>query len=41
MNVFITLADDLAGDDEPVVRLVGPVEDLAGRSTGTGQTEAD
>ena len=40
MNVFITLADDLAGDDEPVVRLVGPVEDLAGRSTGTGQTEA-
>ena len=40
LNVFITLADDLAGDDEPVVRLVGPVEDLAGRSTGTGQTEA-
>ena len=38
LNVFITLADDLAGDDEPVVRLVGPVEDLAGNGTGTGQT---
>ncbi len=40
LMVFITLADELAGDDEPVVRLVGPVEDLAGNSTGTGQKEA-
>ena len=38
--VFITLDNDLAGDDEPVVRLVGPVEDSAGNSHGTGQVEA-
>ena len=39
-TVFITLANDLAGDDKPVVRLVGPVSDLAGNSAGTGQKTA-
>ncbi len=38
--VFITLEDELAGDDEPVVRLVGPVSDTAGNSHGTGETTA-
>jgi hypothetical protein len=38
--VFITLENDLAGDDEPVVRLVGPVDDTAGNSEGTGEVEA-
>ena len=38
--VFITLDNDLAGDDEPVVRLVGPLDDAAGNSTGTGEVEA-
>ena len=40
LMVFITLGDELAGDEEPVVRVVGPVEDLAGNSTGTGQETA-
>ena len=38
--VFITLEDELAGDDEPVVRLVGPVDDTAGNSQGTGEVTA-
>ena len=38
--VFITLENELAGDDEPVVRLVGPVSDTAGNSTGTGEVDA-
>ena len=38
--VFITLEDELAGDDEPVVRLVGPVSDTAGNSHGTGEVTA-
>ena len=38
--VFITLENDLAGDDEPDVRLVGPVDDTAGNSEGTGEVEA-
>ena len=38
--VFITLENELAGDDEPTVRLVGPVDDIAGNSTGTGEVEA-
>jgi hypothetical protein len=35
--VFITLENDLAGDEKPTVRLVGPVEDTAGNSEGTGE----
>ena len=38
--VFLTLENDLAGDDQPVVRLVGPVDDVAGNSQGTGEVTA-
>ena len=37
--VFITLEDELAGDDEPTVRVVGAIEDIAGNAQAT--TEED
>ena len=33
--VFITLEDDLAGDDEPTVKVVGAIEDIAGNAQTT------
>ncbi len=39
-NVYLTLADDLEGDAEPVVILAGTVSDLAGNSRTGGTVDA-
>jgi hypothetical protein len=38
--VFITLEDDLAGDDEPTVKVVGAIEDIAGNAQTTIEEDA-
>ena len=38
--VFITLEDDLAGDDEPTVKVVGAIEDVAGNAQTTIEEDA-
>ena len=41
LMVFITLENELEGDAEPTVRLVGAVQDIAGNSAGTGEKVAE
>ena len=38
--VFITLEDELAGDDEPTVKVVGAIEDIAGNAQTTIEADA-
>jgi hypothetical protein len=38
--VFITLEDELAGDDEPTVKVVGAIEDIAGNAQTTIEEDA-